>query len=238
MFAGLIQQPDSSNASLTSIEPNVNDSSAATHQAPVRHDEEWANALTHGFSAVTALVLGYWLVCDAMAQSSGLAVACAAYIASVFSTFLCSTLSHAILRQPLLNTLRSWDQAMIYSMISGTYTPIVYRFAPDTVRDPLLIAIWVAAFSGIAAKLLLKHRVNNVTTVSYLALGWLPAIPLWGHVPAGLGIGMLIGGVLYSLGVVVLINDGKRKYLHVLWHLFVMSAALCHFWSIQHYVVG
>lgn len=204
----------------------------------MRHDEEWANALTHGFSALTALVLGSWLVFEALTRSSGLALACAAYITSVFATFLCSTLSHVILRQPMLNTLRAWDQAMIYSMISGTYTPIVYRFAPDSVRVPLLIAIWVAAFAGMAAKLLLKHRVNNVTTISYLLLGWLPALPLWGHVPTGLGIGMLVGGVLYSLGVVVLINDGKLKYLHALWHLFVMSAAYCHFWSIQRYVVG
>lgn len=207
-------------------------------EAPVRADEEWANALTHGVSAAAALVLGYWLVSNALPQSTGLAVACAVYTLSVSATFTCSTLSHLIRTQPLLNTVRAWDQAVIYSMIAGTYTPIVYQFAPDSIRDPLLIAIWAAAFTGIAGKLLLKHRVNNITTVGYLLLGWLPAIPLYGQMPSGLGWGMLAGGVMYSLGVVVLINDHKIRYLHVVWHLFVVSAAVCHFWVIQRYVVG
>lgn len=216
----------------------MNQSTPAADEAPVRPDEEWANALTHGLAAVTSLMLGSWLMLFAWQRHGvGLAMACAAYAASVFATFSFSSLSHAVLRQPLLNTLRAWDQAMIYSMISGTYTPIIYRFAPDAVRVPLLIAIWVAAFSGIFGKLLFRHRINNVATVSYLLLGWLPAIPLFGHVPSGLGWGMLMGGVLYSLGVIVLLNDSKMKYLHVVWHLFVMSAALSHFLAIQWYVV-
>ncbi|WP_147868052.1 PAQR family membrane homeostasis protein TrhA [Stieleria maiorica] len=206
--------------------------------APVRPDEEWANALTHGVAALSALLLGGWLVLDALPDNPGLAFACGAYIASVFATFSFSALSHTILKQPLLDTLRAWDQAMIYAMISGTYTPIIYRHAPDAVRVPLLTAIWVAAFAGIAGKLLLRHRVNNVATVSYLLLGWLPAIPLYGNVPSGLGWGMLLGGVLYTLGVIVLLNDSKLKYLHVVWHLFVISAALCHFMAIWWYVVA
>ena len=207
-------------------------------QAPIRPGEEWANALTHGLAALSGLILGSWLVSTALNQGFGLAIACAAYTTSAVATFSFSTLSHAIFRQPLLNTLRAWDQAMIYAMISGTYTPIIYRFAADTTRTPLLTAIWVAAFLGITGKLLLRHRVNNVATVSYLLLGWLPAIPMYGRVPLELGWGMLLGGVLYSLGVIVLLNDSKIRYMHVVWHLFVMSAALCHFLSIRWYVVG
>ena len=97
--------------------------------APVRaNDEEWANALTHGLAAVAAVVLGWWLVSQSAGQERGLAMACGLYSLSVFATFCCSTLSHTILRQPLLDTFRAWDQAMIYAMISGTYTPIVYGF--------------------------------------------------------------------------------------------------------------
>lgn len=213
----------------------------ASHElgdAPVRTDEEWANALTHGVAAFATIALGWWLVYQAAAQERGLAIACGLYLLSVFATFCCSTLSHAFSRQPLLDTFRAWDQAMIYAMISGTYTPIVYGYAPPGVRDPLLIAIWIAAGAGIAGKLLLRHRVNNVATVSYLLLGWLPAIPLYGQVPSGLGWGMLAGGVLYSLGVLVLLNDSRIKYLHVVWHLFVIFAAATHFFAISWYVVG
>jgi hemolysin III len=210
----------------------------ATEDAPIRAGEEWANALTHGVAAVTTIVLGQELVAAAADQSLGLAIACLAYVASAFATFLFSTLSHVILRQPLLNQLRAWDQAMIYAMISGTYTPIIARYAGDGVREGLLGTIWAIALMGIAAKLFLRHRINNVATASYLLLGWLPAVPLYGRVPAELGWGMLLGGVLYSLGVVVLIHDDRFKFLHMVWHLLVMSAALCHFAAIRWYVVG
>jgi len=206
--------------------------------APVRPDEEWANAATHTVASVATVLLGGVLIASASERGIGLAVACVVYTVSVLATFLFSTLSHAILRQPLLNTLRAWDQAMIYGMIAGTYTPIVYRFAPDSVRWPLLGAIWVAALAGITGKLVLRHRINNITTAGYLLLGWLPAVPMAGHVPTAVAWGMLLGGVLYSLGVVVLINDAKVKYLHAFWHMMVMTAALSHYLTISWYVVA
>ncbi|MDM4016779.1 hemolysin III family protein [Roseiconus lacunae] len=206
--------------------------------APVRHGEEWANAATHGLAAVGAAILGVLLCREASFVGFGMVLACAAYTASVVGTFSFSTLSHVILRQPLLDTMRAWDQAMIYAMISGTYTPIIYRHAPSWICGPLLVAIWVAAFLGIGTKLLARHRVNNITTAGYLLLGWLPAIPLYRQVPTEVGYGMMLGGVLYSLGVVVLLQDHRLPYLHAVWHLLVMSAALTHFLTIRWYVVG
>ncbi|WP_231612204.1 PAQR family membrane homeostasis protein TrhA [Novipirellula galeiformis] len=203
--------------------------------APIKLDQEWANALTHGIAAVISAIAAVFLVRETINVSQGAAIACTAYMASVIGTFVSSTLSHMILRQPMLDHLRAWDQAMIYTMISGTYTPIVYAYAPDGVRQPLLIAIWVAAAIGFFGKVLLRHRVNSIGTVSYLLLGWLPAIPLAGYVPSALVTSMIAGGVLYSIGVVLLINDSKIRYLHAGWHLFVMLAATCHFLGIWWY---
>ncbi|MCG8651978.1 MAG: hemolysin III family protein, partial [Pirellulales bacterium] len=154
-----------------------------------------------------------------------------------FATFLFSTLSHVIFRQPVLNTLRAWDQAMIYAMISGTYTPIAYAYATDRVRAPLLALIWLAAGAGFLFKVVLRYRINSIGTISYLLLGWLPAIPLAPHVPSGLAWAMLLGGLLYSLGVLFLLNDRKVKYMHAAWHLCVMMAASCHYLAIWSFVV-
>jgi hemolysin III len=205
---------------------------------PLQPDQEWANALTHGIAAVFTVVIGTYLVVAAADQSTGLAIACGAYAASVWGTFVFSTLSHVVRRQPTLNTLRAWDQAMIYAMISGTYTPIVYRYASDSVQMPLLAAIWVAAGCGILGKLALRHRINSIGAISYLLLGWLPSIPLMGHVPSELAWIMLGGGVIYTIGVAILMNDNKLRYMHAAWHLSVMTAAICHYLGILRYVVG
>ena len=202
-----------------------------------RRGEEWANAVTHGAAALASIFAGWFLIDLASNESVGLALACVGYVLPVVGTFTCSTLSHVFHRQPWLNRFRAWDQAMIYTMIAGTYTPIVFRYAADSVRTPLLLAIWIAAGSGFVAKVALRHRINSISTVTYLLLGWLPAIPLVGQVPRPLVAGMIIGGLLYTIGVAFLINDMRLKYLHAVWHLFVIAAAAVHFVSIWWFVV-
>ncbi|WP_419194016.1 PAQR family membrane homeostasis protein TrhA [Novipirellula herctigrandis] len=224
-------------AALVSREFGSDDLESEIGDAPIRIDQEWANALTHGVATAVSIVGMALLVTKAFEQSTGLAIACAAYMLGVIGTFVSSTLSHAILRQPLLDHLRAWDQAMIYTMISGTYTPIIYTCAPDAVRTPLLIAIWVAAAIGFFHKVMIRHRVNSIGTISYLLLGWLPALPLIGSIPSGLIFSMFVGGVLYSLGVILLVNDSRIRYLHAGWHVAVMLAATCHFLGIYWYLV-
>ena len=204
---------------------------------PWQDGQEWANALTHAIAAAATVFAGYYLVTAAASHGRGLAIACAAYAASVLGTFFFSTASHFIRRQPLLNILRSWDQAMIYAMISGTYTPIAYRYATETTQAPLLAAIWIAAAAGFLAKVALRHRINSIGAISYLLLGWLPAIPLAGQVPSELAWSMLAGGVVYTVGIALLMNDNKVKYLHAGWHISVMSAAAIHYLGILYYVV-
>jgi hemolysin III len=221
------------------VDPKIETSDSGSYfgEPPLQHDQEWANALTHAVGACGAIVLGIYLVSVAYPLGIGLAIASFVYAVSAAGTFLFSTLSHVVRRQPLLNHMRAWDQAMIYTMISGTYTPIIYQFATDAVRVPLLIAIWIAAALGFFTKTAVKHRVNSSGTISYLLLGWLPAIPLVQHVPSQLAGWMVAGGVSYTIGVLFLVNDRKIRYLHAAWHVSVMTAATCHFYGILQQVI-
>ncbi len=194
--------------------------------------------MTHGVAAVVALGMGVWLIESVLSERVGLSIACLAYALSVFGTFLFSTLSHLLHRRQCLNTLRAYDQAMIYLMISGTYTPIIYRYASDSIRMPLLWLIWLAAWAGFIKKVAIRYRVNSIGTYTYLILGWFPAIPLATQVPAELGRWMIAGGVLYSMGIVFLLNDRKARYFHAIWHLFVILASGCHFYGVWRYVVA
>ncbi len=69
-------------------------------------------------------------------------------------------------------------------------------------------------------------------------VSWLPALFLVGRVPGPVLIWMATGGVLYTVGVAVLINDHRIRYLHAVWHLLVMAAASCHYWAIYCYVAS
>ncbi|QDT59195.1 hemolysin-III related [Stieleria bergensis] len=204
---------------------------------PTRSGEEWANALSHGVAAFLALPLAYWLIAMGLQRETTMAVACAVYMLAVFGTFLFSTLSHVIFTQPGHNRMRACDQAMIYAMISGTYTPIVVKYCPANLMLWVLAAMWSYTLWAMINKVFLHGRVNNISPVGYLMLGWLPSLPLYSNVPSGLGLAMLIGGLMYTIGVVILFCDNRARYLHVVWHLMVIVAALTHYMAIMQWVV-
>lgn len=208
-----------------------------TCHAPLLHDQEWANALTHGGAALLWLFGAVLMVRAAAGQEWMASLCCLVFVLSAVSVFAASALSHHLIHDPaLLKRLRAWDQGLIYAMIAGTYTPLIWRYSDEAVRGPLLVAIWVAAAVGFHSKVIAERRVNSIGTFTYLALGWFPALGLVGRVPGPVLFWMAAGGILYTLGVVLLINDRKLRYLHAGWHLMVFIAASCHFWAIYHYV--
>jgi hemolysin III len=207
--------------------------------APILPDEEWANALTHAAAALAWMLGAVVMARAAAGQPLMTTFCCLVFVFSAVSVFTASALSHHLIHEPvLLRRLRAWDQGLIYVMISGTYTPLVWRFADDSVRLPLLIGIWIAAAVGFHSKVIAEHRVNGIGTITYLLLGWIPALGLVTRVPGEVLWWMAAGGVLYTLGVALLINDARVKYFHALWHLMVVTAAGCHFWAVYQFVAA
>ena len=209
------------------------------HSAPLLLDEEWANALTHGSAALAWMFGAVLMVRAAAGQPLMTTLCCLVFVLSAVSVFSASALSHHLIHFPrLLNRLRAWDQGLIYVMISGTYTPLIWQFAGQSMRTPLLVGVWVAAAIGFHSKVLAEHRVNGIGTITYLLLGWVPALGLVGKVPGVVLFWMAAGGVIYTIGVALLLNDKRIKYLHAGWHLCVVVAASCHFWAIYRYVAA
>jgi hemolysin III len=207
-------------------------------KAPVRFGQEWANALTHGLAAVVGAFGAGAMIWHTSKGPLGTMLSCLAFVVPAIAVFIASTLSHTFLNDTArLKRYRAWDQGLIYAMISGTYTPLVYHYADPSSRNLVIVAIWVAAAIGFYSKVFAKHRINSIGTATYLALGWLPALALVGRVPSVVLVWMSLGGVIYTLGVVLLINDHRIRYLHAVWHIFVVVAASCHYWAIYRYVV-
>ncbi len=208
-------------------------------KAPDRSGQEWANAWTHGLAAAAGVVGAAAMIWHTERRPLGTTLSCLAFVIPAIAVFVASTLSHIYVNDTkLLKRFRAWDQGLIYAMISGTYTPLVYHFANSNARDWILIAIWIAAAIGFYSKVFVKHRVNSIGTATYIALGWLPALALVGRIPGIVLAWISLGGVIYTVGaVVVLKNDHRVRYLHALWHLFVVAAAGCHYWAIFRYVV-
>lgn len=191
--------------------------------------QESLNAWTHGFGFLLSLPAAVVLNSMAMTYREQQVWSCWAYSLSLTALFLFSTLSHAVREPALRHRFRTFDQGFVYTLIAGTFTPFVWAYMQGWTRVALLLFIWIAAAAGCYSKLIAKHRINDMTTVSYILLGWIPALILFGYVSTECFTMMAIGGILYTVGTLFLKNDDRAWYFHAIWHIMVILAGTCHY---------
>lgn len=184
--------------------------------------------------AAVVLVVGSSLAGDAWRI-----VGAAVYGSSLLFLYLASTLYHG-LRGRAKAVFKRLDHIGIFLLIAGTYTPIILL----TLRHspwgwPLLGTVWGLALVGITLEAVFGDRINTVSSVLYLVMGWLALVafrPLVAALPFG-GLAWLVaGGVLYTGGFVFLALRSIR-WRHEAWHVFVLGGSACHFLAILVYVL-
>ena len=130
--------------------------------------------------------------------------------------------------------LRKFDHSAIFVMIAGTYTPFALIEIGGIWGAMLLVFVWAVAIGGIALKFALPRRFDQVSIGLYLLQGWavLAAIePLILAVTPRVLVLLLLGGVLYTVGVVFHLWQ-RLPYQNAVWHIFVLCAAACHYAAI------
>src|SRR5580692_3061151 len=101
--------------------------------------------------------------------------------------------------------LRQLDHAAIFLMIAGTYTPFTTCRLHGVWAIGMTAAVWTGAVTGAVLKLICPRRVERVSIVAYLALGWVILVgmrPMLASVDVRTAVLIGVGGVLYSMGSV------------------------------------
>ena len=202
--------------------------------------EEFANSLTHGIGLLGSIAALPVLVATARGGGGWLVAAASVYGASLVVLYTTSVLYHALTGARAKAVIRRCDHAAIYLLIAGTYSP----FLLGPLRGPwgwsLLGVVWACAVTGILFKAIFGIRMQHLSTALYVVMGWLMAIaivPLQRAVP-GRGIAWLvIGGVLYTGGVLFYVLDRRFRFAHAVWHLFVLGGSAAHFWAVLRYAI-
>ncbi len=197
--------------------------------------EHIANAITHGVGfglSVACLVL--LVVFTSLRHGAWEVISCSVYGATLVILYLASTLYHSIHKPRVRRILHIIDHAAIYLLIAGTYTPYLLVPLRGGLGWSLFGVVWGIAIVGIIFQVLFINRFKILSTVSYVAMGWMVVstiIPLLRVLPVMAIIWMAIGGVCYTLGVTFYVWK-RLKFAHALWHLFVLAGSLCHFFGI------
>src|SRR5258705_4443690 len=130
--------------------------------------------------------------------------------------------------------LRRFDHAAIYMLIAATYTPLIMELKDSFFAIALLIGVWCVAIVGIVLKLSLPGRFDRLSVGLYLAMGW-SGFMLYDAVVAALPamalVFVIVGGALYSLGVIF--HAWQRlRFQNAIWHSFVLLGAACHYTAV------
>lgn len=203
--------------------------------------EEIANAISHGIGAllsIAALVL--LVVYSSLFGDVWHIVSFTIFGTTMVLLYTFSTLLHAFPQHwKAKRVFEILDHSAIYLLIAGTYTPFLLVAIRGTLGWTLFGIVWGLALFGIAFKAFFVDRFILLSTLFYLAMGWLIVIaikPLTASLPSGGMFWLVFGGVLYSLGTVFYVWR-RVPYHHAIWHTFVIGGTASHFVAVLFYLL-
>lgn len=202
--------------------------------------EEIAHSVTHGLGVVLAIIGLCVLVAVAALHGGPVHIAASAvYGGTLILLYTASTLYHSIPLPRTKSVLRVIDHVSIYLLIAGTYTPYTLIALEGRWGWSLFALVWSLAALGIVFKLFFTGRLEKLSLLIYIAMGWcgvVAARPLLQIMePAGLWL-LLAGGLAYTGGVVFYVMR-RLPYHHAIWHLFVLAGSVLHYFSVLLYVL-
>ncbi|MDB2110510.1 hemolysin III family protein [Clostridium paraputrificum] len=198
--------------------------------------EEVGNAITHGVGAVLALV-GFILLL--LKSDTGMKVmASCFYGISLFILMLMSCLYHSFKSGSKIKRIwRRFDYASIYLLIGGTFAPLYLVYWGNTLGIVLFCIQWsLIVFGIIMLAIFGPGKWKWIHFTLYFTIGWsgLIMLPDFFHNNIPLLFMILIGGIVYTVGMVPFARD--KKYDHFIWHFFVLIGALLHWFGIYLFV--
>lgn len=146
-----------------------------------------------------------------------------------------STIYHAVSSQKWKKRLKKFDHISIYYLIAGTYTPFLLVNMRGTLGWTLFGIVWGLALTGTFLKLLSGGSGTKAWSIGlYLLMGWMIVFAsrqLVSKLPE-IGLTFLVlGGLFYTLGIVFYVWK-SRRYTHAVWHFFVLSGTIMHFFAV------
>ena len=202
--------------------------------------EELINSISHGIGAclsVVALVL-----CIVQAAVNGNAwgvVSASIYGSSLIMLYCMSTLYHAITNKTARKVFRVFDHTSIFFLIAGTYTPITLVTLNGALGWTMFGIVWSMAILGIVLNSINVERFRKFSMICYIGMGWAVIMGLQEVIrklPENGFIFLLLGGIMYTVGIIFYALK-KYRYMHSIWHFFVLSGSILQFFCIYLYVL-
>lgn len=199
--------------------------------------EEIANAVSHGVGELLAIAGAVVAIVTAAIHGTAITVVSASlYGASMILLYLFSTLYHSLTNRSAKRVFRVFDHCSIFILIMGSYIPICLVLIGGALGWTLFGINAFCTVLGIVFNSINLERWSKPSVVLYVIMGWSVLIGAKSVISAvdAAGIALLVGGgAAYTAGIIF--YKARRKYMHFVWHIFVLAGTVLHYFFILFY---
>ena len=206
--------------------------------------EELMNTITHIVGVVLGIVALVLCVVQAASHRNVWGVVGSAiYGASVIALYCVSSVYHGMKPGMAKKVMQVIDHCTIYFLIAGSYTPVVLsamRPVYPGLAWGLLGFVWTLAIVAVVLTAIDLKRYNVFSMICYIGIGWaiLPFLKQTLRVLTLPGFLLLLfGGIAYTVGAVLYGLGGKCRWMHSVFHVFVVLGSGLQFLSILGYAL-
>ena len=214
------------------------------NERPLTTVKDPISTLTHFIGFISAIFLSLFLVAKSAFKGDLLSTgSIIIYSLSLIILYGASSAYHFFNLSYNANTrLKKFDHIAVFYLIAGSYTPICLSVADSKESKLVLILVWIFAFLGTVLKLFWVYCPKYVSSIVYIAMGWLALIRIRSFYLALGNIGfilLLAGGIFYTIGGIIYalkIRFNENWGEHELFHIFVLLGSLLHYLMIFFFI--
>ncbi len=202
--------------------------------------EEIFSSVVHGVGAALGIAALVTMVVRAARLDAFAVVSAAIFGSSLIILYTMSTLYHALTNEKAKKVFRIFDHATIFMLIAGTYTPYLLVTMRGQTGWILFFVLWGLTAVGVVFDSIMLEKFHKIEMLLYVGMGWCIVVAS-GTLSAALAPGglwlLLIGGIFYTVGIIFYAMK-KVRYMHSIWHFFVLAGSIFHYFSVYLYVLS
>ena len=208
--------------------------------------EEIFNMVTHIVGGGFGVIVCALCVIKAFLNRDAYQVTAAfIYGFSMIVLYTMSSVYHGLKHETAKKVMQIIDHCAVFLLISGTYTPIALvslREYNTALGWVVFSVVWGVTSLGVTLNAIDLKKYNIFSIICYLAQGW--CIVLTGKAAiSAIGtkgfLWLLGGGIAYTIGAVLYGIAGRKtvRYMHSIFHIFVVLGSLLQFVAILFFVL-
>lgn len=206
--------------------------------------EEIFNMVSHivgGALGIAALVL--CIIVAAQHHSAVSVISGIIYGVTLIVLYTMSSVYHGLRPGTAKKVLQVLDHCTIYFLIAGSYTPfllVALRPKYPAISWFIFAVVWGCAIVACTLTAIDLEKYSIFSMICYLTMGWI-IIFFVKHLYNVVGVGgitfLVTGGVSYTVGSIFYGLGHSKKWMHSIFHLFILAGSILHFFAIIFYAL-